>query len=218
MGGGGGIVGDIVDTATGAFDTAVDIVQDVGSSVVDTASDVVDVAKDVVEPVITEPFRQTLLPTKRILNDIADIRSITDIPKAAADIFVEGFSAPVLVPTKVLTGTTEKVLEGLQENLAGEQTPLTRSLADIGYLLEEGAYERSPVSEFFQGQRNVPTTGILDRYSQAEPVTGNLMNRYNQAKTNINNIMFPYSNLRGGLLNQEEENVFSDFLQQRGLI
>lgn len=197
----GSAVSSVVDTVTNIGESAVDVVSDIAKPVVDIATDVTG-----------EAFKQTLLPTKRMLSDISDIRSITDIPKAAADIFVEGFSAPVAVPSKVLRGTTEKVLEGISENLGGDQSPLVSSLADIGYLLEEGAYEKSPVTEFFSGGR----TPITEQYASVQP---NILNRYNVAKQNINQTLFPYGNVNQtrGLLSQQD-NIFQNFLQQRGLI
>ena len=182
------------------------------SSVVDSVVNIGESAIDIATDVASEAFKQTLLPTKRILSDVKDIRSITDIPKAAADIFVEGFTAPVTVPSKVLEGTTAKVLEGLSENLGGESSPLVNSLANIGFQLEEGAFEKSPVSEFFSSDR----TSIMDQFSSAQ---SSITDRYNKAKSNINLSLFPYGNINQtqGLLSQQD-NVFENFLQQRGLL
>lgn len=219
MSGGGGFIGDIVDTVTGTVGDIVGGAADVVGDVVDTAGKVVsdlDIEDAVTTYVMTggNPYAAAFAATsgdeKLGFNPAVFYDPTSGFGFADPNIYgggmpgVEAYPGQSIIEpfaTQALTSLARSALEQdqpTQEQFANIANLSLEGLKTLQDMIASGEYEKTPSLSFYNAER--PTSDI--------------MGRYQTAKANLNNIINP-----PGLLGKSGEfGIYEDYFKQRGLI
>ena len=219
MSGGGGFIGDIVDTVTGTVGDIVGGAADVVGDVVDTAGKVVsdlDIEDAVTTYVMTggNPYAAAFAATsgdeKLGFNPAVFYDPTSGFGFADPNIYgggmpgVEAYPGQSIIEpfaTQAITSLARSALEQdqpTQEQFATIANLSLEGLKTLQDMIASGEYEKAPSLSFYNAER--PTSDI--------------MGRYQTAKANLNNIINP-----PGLLGKSGEfGIYEDYFKQRGLI